>query len=68
MAKGLKLKVSRCLGLNPTSVEGTVKILVGGGEEGGKKAILNKVRHFQRSLENCHRKIKLFQRKIVCLI
>ena len=25
-------------------------------------------KHFHRSLENCHRKIKLFQRKLVCLI
>ena len=68
MAKGLKLKVSRFLGLNPTAVEGTVKILFGRGRDGGKKAIPNKVRHFQRNLENCHRKIKLSQRKIVCLI
>ena len=29
---------------------------------------LDLLKHFHRSLENCHRKIKLFQRNLVCFI
>ena len=65
VAKGLKLKVRKRLGLIPTFVEVTEKKLVGGGggEGGGKKTWIglkhNLPKHFlyfsstQKSLSNC---------------